>query len=88
MKDVLVKEEESLDLRRFQDSIFIKNVYMTGYNWKNLTLRAICELAVFFGINYIDFRFYFIYFYFFFLGFLKVFGKNFFFLFFGNAVSL
>jgi hypothetical protein len=84
---VSVKKEESLVSKRFQNSVLIKCIYQTGYNWKDLILKAIYELAAFFGFNHIDFRFFFT-FIFFLLGYLGIFGKNiFFFFFFFDSVT-
>jgi hypothetical protein len=44
-KDVSVKEDESLELTRFQDSVFIKCVNVAGYDWEYLIVERNCELA-------------------------------------------
>jgi hypothetical protein len=52
MKDTSVKKEELLDLRKSQDSVFVKTVYMVGYDWKDLNLRTICKLVTSFEIYF------------------------------------
>jgi hypothetical protein len=53
-KKMTVKEEEFLDPTRFQGlALFL--LLLAGHNWKCLDAKRICELAVFFGIYYIDF---------------------------------
>jgi hypothetical protein len=48
-----VKKDESLELTRFQDSVFIKCVSVAGYNWEYLIIERNCELAASFGFFYI-----------------------------------
>jgi hypothetical protein len=56
-----VKEDNSLELTKFQDSVFINGVIVTGYDWEYLIEEKNYELTASFGISfYIDF-FYFFY---------------------------
>jgi hypothetical protein len=57
MKNVPVKEKASLDSRRSQDLIFVKAVYVIEYDCDKLNLKAICELAAFFEVYFIDLDF-------------------------------
>jgi hypothetical protein len=53
-KKMTVKEKEFLDPTRFQGlALFL--LLLAGCDWKCLNAKRICELAVFFGIYYIDF---------------------------------
>jgi hypothetical protein len=46
IEDISVKKNNPLDSRKFQDSVFSFFIYVAGYDWEDLTLKAICELAV------------------------------------------
>jgi hypothetical protein len=73
----MIKEDELMNSNRFQSSDYSK-AYITKCNWKSLFTSANCELAVLFGVNYIDFILFFIIFF----DFTGIFSKNIFFLFF------
>jgi hypothetical protein len=82
-----VKEKEFLDPTRFQGlALFL--LLLAGRDWKCLDAKRICELAVFFGIYYIDFLL-FCFFVFFCRAFSKGFcqKKLFFFFFFLSAAQ-
>jgi hypothetical protein len=49
-----VKEEDFSDLIRFQ-GLATYYIAWAGCNWKFLDLKKICELAVSFGVDMIDF---------------------------------
>jgi hypothetical protein len=54
-KEASVKKEDFLDSMRFQ-GLVTYNIAWVGRDWKCLDLRKICELAVSFGVDMIDFR--------------------------------
>jgi hypothetical protein len=66
-----VKEKEFLDPTRFQ-SLDLFLLLLAGCDWKCLDAKRICELAVFFGIYYIDFLLFY-----FFAFFCRAFSKGF-----------
>jgi hypothetical protein len=54
-KKASVKEEEFLNSMRFQ-GLVTYDIAWARRDWKYLDLRKICELAVSFGVDMIDFR--------------------------------
>jgi hypothetical protein len=61
-KDTTVKESEFLKLMKSW-GLNTKIIYVINieYNWKYLTLLMICELAVSYEVNFIDFLFFFLF---------------------------
>jgi hypothetical protein len=45
-----VKEDDSLELTRSQDSVLPKCVTTAGYNWEYLFMKRNCKLAASFGV--------------------------------------
>jgi hypothetical protein len=70
-KDMTVKEDDSRKLNRSQDSVCLKCVMMTGYDWEYLIEEKNRELAASFGVFIYRFSFFvFIFSFYFFIGFL------------------
>jgi hypothetical protein len=85
IKDASVKDDDSLELTRSQDSVLLKCVSVAEYDWKYLILERNYEFTVFLKIFllYIDFFYLFIFFSFTFLFFFFfVDWKKYFFFFF------
>jgi hypothetical protein len=57
---VIVKKDELVDLNKFQDPDSFKT-YITKCNWEFLSILANCELAASFGVDYIDFIFFYLF---------------------------
>jgi hypothetical protein len=49
-KNVLVKEDNSLELTRSQNSVFLQSVIKAEYDWEYLIVEMNCELVVSFRI--------------------------------------
>jgi hypothetical protein len=58
-KDVSVKEDDSLELTRSQDSVFFQGVIRAEYDWEYLIVETNCELVAFFEI--FIYRFFFLF---------------------------
>jgi hypothetical protein len=70
-KDVTVKENDPWKLMRFQDSVCLKCVMITRYDWEYLIEEKNCELAASFGVFKYRFSFFvFVFFFYFSIGFL------------------
>jgi hypothetical protein len=57
-KDVTVKENDPWNLMRFQGSVYLKCVMITGYDWEYSIEEKNCELAASFGVFKYRFSFF------------------------------